>query len=90
MILCRVIGNSVSTVKHPSYVGQKVMIVQPVETDTHTARATSFLALDSVDAGVGDLIVAAREGNTARQILKNNDAPFHAVIVGIVDEVNCP
>jgi ethanolamine utilization protein EutN len=88
VILARVIGNSVSTVKHPSYHGQKVMVVQPVQTDTHTARGSSFLALDSVHAGVGDLILAAREGNTARQILKNNDAPFHAVIVGIVDEVS--
>ena len=87
MILARVIGNSVSSVKHPSYHGQKVMVVQPVETDTHTARGSSFLALDSVQAGVGDLVIAAREGNTARQILKNNDAPYHAVIVGIVDEV---
>lgn len=87
MILCRVIGNSVSTVKHPTYQGHKIMVVQPVETDTHTPRATSFLAMDSVHAGVGDLVVAAREGNTARQILQNNDAPFHSVIVGIVDEV---
>ena len=87
MILCRVIGNSVSSVKHPTYVGQKVMVVQPVEIDTHTPRLSSFLALDSVHAGVGDLVMAAREGNTARQILNNNDAPFHAVIVGIVDEV---
>ena len=55
MILCRVIGNSVSSVKHPSYVGQKVMVLQPVETDTHTPRSNSFLALDSVHAGVGDL-----------------------------------
>jgi len=90
MILCRVIGNSVSTVKHPTYHGHKIMVVQPVETDTHTARATSFLAMDSVQAGVGDLVVAAREGNTARQILKNDDAPFHAVIVGIVDQVQIP
>lgn len=88
MILARVIGNSVSSVKHPSYVGQKVMVVQPVETDTHTPKGSSFLALDSVHAGVGDLIVAAREGNTARQILRDNDAPFHSVIVGIVDEVH--
>ncbi len=88
MILCRVIGNSVSTVKHSTYVGHKVMVLQPVETDTHTARGSSFLALDSVHAGVGDLVVAAREGNTARQILRNNDAPFHSVIVGIVDEVD--
>ena len=90
MILCRVIGNSVSTVKHESYVGQKVMIVQPVKTDTHTIQAPSFLAIDSCRAGVGDLVLAAREGNTARQILKNDDAPFHAVIVGVVDEVHCP
>lgn len=90
MILCRVIGNSVSTVKHPSYVGHKVMVVQPVKTDTHSVHGTSFLALDSVHAGVGDLVIAAREGNTARQILGNNDAPFHAVIVGVVDEVHCP
>lgn len=88
MILCRVIGNSVSTVKHPAYVGHKVMVVQPVKTDTHTELGSSFLAIDSVHAGVGDLVVAAREGNTARQILGNNDAPFHSVIVGIVDEVN--
>ena len=88
MILARVIGNSVSSVKHPSYQGPKVMVVQPVETDTHTAKGSSFLALESVHAGVGDLVVAAREGNTARQILKNSDAPFHAVIVGIVDEVS--
>jgi microcompartment protein CcmK/EutM len=87
MILCRVIGNSVSTIKHPSYHGHKIMVLQPVETDTHTPRATSFLAMDSVQAGVGDLVMAAREGNTARQILKNDDAPYHAVIVGIVDQV---
>ena len=79
-----------STVKHPSYVGHKVMVVQPVKTDTHSVHGTSFLALDSVHAGVGDLVIAAREGNTARQILGNNDAPFHAVIVGVVDEVHCP
>jgi microcompartment protein CcmK/EutM len=38
---------------------------------------------------VGDLILAAREGNTARQILKQPDAPLHAVVVGIVDQVDC-
>ncbi len=87
MILARVIGNSVSTVKHPSYHGHKIMVVQPVQPDTHTALGSSFLAIDSVQAGVGDLVMAAREGNTARQILKDAKAPFHGVIVGIVDSV---
>ena len=43
MILARVIGNSVSSVKHPTYVGQKVMVVQPVETDTHTPKGDHLL-----------------------------------------------
>lgn len=90
MILCRVIGNVVSTVQHACYDGRKVMIVQPVTADTHAPRASSFLAVDSVQAGPGDLVLAAREGNTARQILKDSDAPLHAVIVGIVDEVTLP
>ncbi len=87
MILCRVIGNAISSVQHPVYEGRKVMVVQPVEIDTHTPTQREFLAVDSVQAGPGDLVLAAREGNTARQILGNDSDPFHAVIVGIVDEV---
>ncbi len=90
MILCRVIGNAVSTVQHACYDGRKVMVVQPVTVDTRTPRATSFLAVDAVQAGPGDLVLAAREGNTARQILGDPDAPLHAVIVGVVDEVTIP
>ncbi|MDP6934924.1 MAG: EutN/CcmL family microcompartment protein [Myxococcota bacterium] len=88
MILCRVIGNSVSTVMHPVYLGKKVMVCQPVATDTHTPNGREFLAIDSVQAGPGDLVLAAREGNTARQILGTDDDPLHAVIVGVVDEVD--
>jgi len=87
MILCRVIGNAISTVQHPCYDGCKVMVVQPVKTDTHSPLGGEFLAVDSVQAGPGDLVLAAREGNTARQILGNDSDPFHAVILGIVDEV---
>ena len=87
MILCRVIGNAISSVQHPVYEGRKVMVVQPVEIDTHTPTQREFLAVDSVQSGPGDLVLAAREGNTARQILGNDSDPFHAVIVGIVDEV---
>ena len=86
MILCRVIGNSVATVHHPSYDGRKVMVVETLGPDSQPT-GTTFLAVDSVQAGVGDTVLAAREGNTARQILGDPNAPLHAVIVGIVDEV---
>ena len=88
MILSRVIGNVVSTVKHPVYEGRSVMVCVPVATDTHTPNGKVFLAIDAVQAGPGDLVLAAREGNTARQILGNDEDPLHAVILGIVDAVN--
>jgi microcompartment protein CcmK/EutM len=87
MILSRVIGNAVSTVKHPCFEGRAVMVVQPVQPDGRTPKGRSFLAVDAVQSGVGDLVLAAREGNTARQILGSDDDPFHAVILAVVDEV---
>ena len=88
MILGRVVGNVVSTVKHPVYEGQTVLVIQPVATDTHTPKGREFLACDAAQAGVGDLVMCAREGNTARQILGGPDDPFHAVVVGVVDQIS--
>jgi microcompartment protein CcmK/EutM len=87
VILCRVVGNAVSTVIHPVYSGRSVMVVVPVATDTHTPVGPSFLSVDAVQAGPGDLVLASREGNAARQVLGKDDDPFHSVILGIVDDV---
>jgi len=88
MILCRVIGNAVATVKHPVYEGRKIMVVQTVDVDGHTPLGPEFLAVDAVQAGPGDLVLASREGNAARQILGTRSDPFHSVILGIVDTVD--
>lgn len=87
MILCRVLGNVVSTVKHPSYIGHTILVCQPVMADGTTQLGSSFLAQDSVQAGIGDLVLCAREGNTARQLLGNDSDPFHSVVAAIVDQV---
>ena len=88
MILCRVIGNAVASVKHPVYEGKKIMVVQSVDVDGRTPLGPEFLAVDSVQAGPGDLVLASREGNAARQILGTRNDPFHSVILGIVDSVD--
>ena len=88
MILCKVIGNAVSTVKHSFYIGKKMMVCQPVKVDGRTPNGREFLAIDSVQAGPGDLVLASREGNAARQILGNAKDPVHAVILAIVDAVH--
>ncbi len=87
MILCRVVGNSVATVKHACFDGKAVMIVQPVRADGHSPAGRSFLSVDAVQAGVGDLVLCAREGNTARQILGKDSDPLHSVILAVVDDV---
>ncbi|MBM4365971.1 MAG: EutN/CcmL family microcompartment protein [Deltaproteobacteria bacterium] len=88
MILCRVIGNSVATVKHPCFDGKSVMVVQPVRADGKSALGKTFLSVDAVQAGVGDLVLCAREGNTARQILGKDTDPLHSVILAVVDDVD--
>jgi len=87
VILSRVLGNVVSTVQHPVYEGRKVLVLQPVEADGVSPKGRSFLAVDSVQAGEGDLVLAAREGNAARQVLGTSKDPFHSVILAIVDKV---
>lgn len=87
MFLCRVKGSVTATVKHECFKGWKVMVVQPITADGKD-KGDSFLACDPVQSGPGDVVLAAREGNTARQLLGKESDPFHAVIVGIVDRIS--
>lgn len=87
MILARIKGNVVATVKYPCFAGHRLLIAQPI--DEHgNDKGDSFLACDHVQAAPGDVVLIEREGNTARQLLGTPDDPFHSVIVGIVDKVN--
>lgn len=87
MILGRIKGSVVATVKHRCYEGQRLLIVQPID-EKGADKGDSFLACDTVLAGPGDIVLVEREGNTARQLLGTPDDPFHSVIVGVVDHVS--
>ena len=86
MKLCRVIGPVVATAKHKSYLGRKLLAVQPLD-EKGTAIGSSFLAVDDVQAGPGDVVLVMQEGNGVRQLLKQKDLPIRSLIVGIVDRV---
>jgi ethanolamine utilization protein EutN len=87
MILGRVIGNVVSTVKLDIFQGYKILVVQPVQPDGKP-KGKVMLALDTVQAGEGDTVLIIDEGNSARQIIDDSMAPVRCVIAGIVDQVD--
>jgi ethanolamine utilization protein EutN len=66
----------------------KLLVVQPLLMDGDTPDPSDdFIALDNTQAGIGDTVLINREGNGARQALKNPAAAVISVIVGIVDSV---
>ncbi|MGA9365234.1 MAG: EutN/CcmL family microcompartment protein [Bacteroidota bacterium] len=86
MILGKVVGTIVSTQKNKNLKGYKILVVQPVGLEgAFTGR--DILALDTVDAGVGDNVLVVQEGASAQQILKRADVPVHSVIVAVVDGI---
>ena len=87
MVIAKVVGTVVSTIKHPAYQGYKLQVVQPLHLAGQSPD-TAFLALDVVHAGVGDTVLVMREGGAARQITGIKNAPIISMIVGILDSTS--
>lgn len=88
MLICRIVGDVVSTQKNHHLEGYKLLMVQPVELDTKTPIGASMIAIDKVDAGDGDLVLVNKEGGSARLLLNNEEIPVQAVIVGVIDGID--
>jgi ethanolamine utilization protein EutN len=88
MLLGRIIGNVVCTMKDPALIGQKLLIVQPLDRMGRD-KGRPVIALDAVGAGAGETIYWCR-GKEASFPFLPADLPTEATIVGIVDSVNIP
>jgi microcompartment protein CcmK/EutM len=89
MILGKVVGTIVTTISHQDYKNRRLLVVQPLIMDgDQPSPDEDFIALDNTQAGIGDTVLVNREGNGARQALKNPNACVISVIVGIVDSVH--
>lgn len=82
MLTGRVVGNIVSTQKHPKLVGRKLLVVEIAP--EHGGGARSVVAVDTLGAGRGETVLVAL-GSAARVALQDEHAPVDATIVGIVD-----
>ena len=87
MIIGTVRGNIVSTINHPFYTGKKLLIV---EKEDFAGKPGGYLvAIDGgVNAGVGERVLMIDEGNSARQIVADSQAPVRSIIVGIIDRID--
>lgn len=86
MILGKVVGTVVTTISHRDYKNRRLLVIQPLALEGEKPDE-DFIALDNTQAGIGDTVLVNREGNGARQVLKNPDAAVISVIVGIIDSV---
>ena len=85
MKLARVAGTMVSTIKAPAFEHRRLLLCDYLDPDGEPSGGY-VIAVDTVDAGVGETVLVLDEGNGARQILEETTAPVRAVIVAIVDE----
>ena len=83
MIVGKVIGSIVSTRKNENLVGNKFMLVEPLEVIGDTTNR--IVAVDNIGAGIGEIVLVAL-GSAARIGCGMETAPIDAAIVGIVDD----
>lgn len=82
MLLCKVIGNVVSTCKDENITGKKLMIVQELH---NLGTKKTIIAVDCIDAGIGDTVIVLHEGGSSRQASKCSAGAVDAAIIGVVD-----
>jgi microcompartment protein CcmK/EutM len=86
MILGKVIGTIWATRKDEEMVGMKLQIVKHVDLE-YKLKDTFVVAVDTVQAGVGDIVLVA-SGSSARQTTVTKNKPVDAVIMAVVDKLD--
>ncbi len=86
MVLGKVVGTVWATRKDENLTGMKFLIVQHVDLD-YRLREQYVVAVDSVGAGVGEIVLVA-SGSSARQTEVTKNKPVDAVIMAIVDKLD--
>jgi len=86
VIIARVVGNVVATQKQEAHEGKKILLIQPLDLENQP-MGDVIVALDAVDAGVGDRVLAVQEGFSAMTSVGHVESPIDTAVVGIVDMV---
>ena len=85
MLISKVIGTTVATIKDPTLEGRKLLILRQTDVDG-VPFGKPYVAVDTLDAGVGDLVLTAH-GSSGRQTEITKNRPVDAVIMAVIDHL---
>jgi len=87
MQVARVVGHAVSTIKHPSLNGWRLVLVQPLTPD-EKADGEPLLAIDSLGSGMADRVILSNDGAAAREMVGARNSPARWFVLGIQDHAH--
>lgn len=82
MVLGRVVGKAISTAKHRSLGGARMLVVEPIQ----AMSLDPVLALDELGARAGDIVVMSNDGKFAREMVNDMQSPARWWVMGIIDD----
>ena len=85
MLIARVVGTTVATIKDIKLEGKKLLILKQTD-EFGKPSGKPYVAIDTVNAGVGELVLTAA-GSSARQTAITKDTPVDAVIMAVIDSL---
>ncbi|MCL4549141.1 MAG: EutN/CcmL family microcompartment protein [Bacteroidetes bacterium] len=87
MFLAKIKGNIVSTPKNKYLIGHKLLLAHQIDYSGKFVGKKDVVALDLVDAGIGDNVIVVQEGDAVQQILGHSNAPVNTMIIAVVDNI---
>ena len=87
MQICRVKGNVVSTTKSEKMMGLKLLLVKPIDLETFQEKGSLVVAIDTVDAGEGELVMTVG-GSSSRQTAVTENKPCDQSIIAVIDSID--
>lgn len=85
MLIARIVGSAVSSAKDERLRGATLLVLRPAS-PSGEATGEAFIAVDTVGAGEGELVIVA-QGGAAREATDTGGVPTDATIVGIIDSL---
>ena len=86
MLIAKITGSVASTAKNSDLHGFKILLVEPIDLEGNSL-GRELLAVDTVDAGIGDRVMICMEGGSVGTVMGINKAACDAAIVGVIDTI---